>query len=320
MNMDKTVFAIVGTGMMASGLGTLTAGHGYKTYILARKMERAEACEKVIYDNFMQMVAHGLMEQEQLEQCMGYLVFTTDYSEMADAQMAFECVSEAKDMKYSVYQLLEEYCPDLKAIGSVSSSIVPNELIKGAGKYANRILVTHPFNPPYLVPFFEMCAADKTDPSVVIYVKDILLALDRKPVVLKKPTPGFIGNRLQFALWRECLALVEEGVCMPEDVDACLAYSFCPRYTSIGIFQHFDQGGLELNAVVCRNTWPVLSSRTEIPEFMKDLMEKGYMGAKSPSKRGFYDWNGVDMKAYAEKVSEPYWKFCNWDFLRKESE
>ena len=99
MNMDKTVFAIVGTGMMASGLGTLTAGHGYKTYILARKMERAEACEKVIYDNFMQMVAHGLMEQEQLEQCMGYLVFTTDYSEMADAQMAFECVSEAKDMK-----------------------------------------------------------------------------------------------------------------------------------------------------------------------------------------------------------------------------
>lgn len=211
--------------------------------------------------------------------------------------MAFECVSEAKDMKYSVYQLLEEYCPDLKAIGSVSSSIVPNELIKGAGKYANRILVTHPFNPPYLVPFFEMCAADKTDPSVVIYVKDILLALDRKPVVLKKPTPGFIGNRLQFALWRECLALVEEGVCMPEDVDACLAYSFCPRYTSIGIFQHFDQGGLELNAAVCRNTWPVLSSRTEIPEFMKDLMEKGYMGAKSPSKRGFYDWNGVDMKA-----------------------
>lgn len=105
-----------------------------------------------------------------------------------------------------------------------------------------------------------------------------------------------------------------------EDVDACLAYSFCPRYTSIGIFQHFDQGGLELNAAVCRNTWPVLSSRTEIPEFMKDLMEKGYMGAKSPSKRGFYDWNGVDMKAYAEKVSEPYWKFCNWDFLRKESE
>ena len=85
-------------------------------------------------------------------------------------------------------------------------------------------------------------------------------------------------------------------------------------------FQHFDQGGLELNAAVCRNTWPVLSSRTEIPEFMKDLMEKGYMGVKSPSKRGFYDWNGVDMKAYAEKVSEPYWKFCNWDFLRQESE
>lgn len=311
------VISVIGTGMMASGIATLSAGHGYKTYILARKKERADACRQVIYDNYIQMVHHGVMTEEQVKICMDYLIFTMDYADMSDAEMVFECVAEVLETKYSVYRLIEENCPKVKAIGSVSSSIVPNQLIQGASKYADRIIVTHPFNPPHLVPFFELCGSDMTKPDVFDYVKKILESLDRKPVILKKPTPGFIGNRLQFALWRESLALVEEGICEPEDVDTCLAYSFCPRYTSIGIFQHFDQGGLELNAAVCRNTWPVLSSKTDIPDFMKQLMEQGDLGAKSPSKKGFYDWNRVDMKMYSEKVSEPYWKFCNWNFPKE---
>ena len=132
--------------------------------------------------------------------------------------------------------------------------------------------------------------------------------LDRKPVLLNKPTPGFIGNRLQFALWREALALVEEGICGPREVDRVLEYSFCPRYTSIGIFEHFDNGGLDLNAKTCKNVWPILSNATDIPDFMKKLMEEGKMGARSETKTGFYDWEGVDMEAYAKRVSEPYWR------------
>ena len=137
---------------------------------------------------------------------------------------------------------------------------------------------------------------------------DFLKRLDRKPVLLRKPTPGFIGNRLQFALWREALALVDEGICEPRDVDTVLEYSFCPRYTSIGIFEHFDNGGLELNARTCKNVWPILSNATDIPAFMSDLMKEGKTGAKSDSKTGFYDWNGVDMEAYAKRVSDPYWR------------
>ena len=317
MKKDARTIAIIGTGMMATGLVVLTAGHGFRTVVLVRSEASEERCRGVVDGYFAQMVDQKILTKEQVEICKSYIFYTQDYAELAGAELAFECVVEKLEAKQQVYKALEDNCPALKAICSVSSSIVPDELAKAAEKYADRILVTHPFNPPHLVPYFEICAASKTAQGVPDYVKSVLLELDRKPAVLKKPTPGFIGNRLQFALWRECLALVEEGICDPEDVDTALAYSFCPRYTSIGIFQHFDHGGLELNATTCKATWPIISDRKDIPAFMQKLMNEGKMGAKSPLKQGFYDWNGVDMQAYSAKVSEPYWRFCNWDFPKE---
>ena len=317
MQENARTIGIIGTGMMATSIAVLTSGHGFKTVVLVRSDASKKRCQDVIDNYYQQMVDQNIITKNQVDICKGYISYTSDYSEMADAEAIFECVLEKLDIKQEVYKSIEDNCPNVKAICSVSSSIVPNKLAAVADKYAGKIVVTHPFNPPHLVPYFEICTAKQTEEYVLPYVKELLIQLDRKPVVLKKPTPGFIGNRLQFALWRECLALVEEGICEPEDVDAALAYSFCPRYTSIGIFQHFDTGGLELNATTCKATWPIISDKKDIPDFMKKLIEEGKMGTKSPSKQGFYDWNGVDMEAYLAKVSEPYWKFCNWEFPKE---
>lgn len=314
MKENVRTIGIVGTGMMATGIAVLTSGHGFATVVLARSEASIERCKDTIDKYYQQMVDQNIITPEQVDICKKYISYTKDYADMAEAEAVFECVLEKLDIKQEVYSLIENNCPKVKAICSVSSSIIPNKLADIADKYSGRIVVTHPFNPPHLVPYFEICTADKTEEYVLPYVKNLLIELDRKPAVLKKPTPGFIGNRLQFALWRECLALVEEGICDPEDVDTALAYSFCPRYTSIGIFQHFDNGGLELNATTCKATWPIISDKKDIPDFMKKLMDEGKMGAKSPSKQGFYDWNDVDMDAYSAKVSEPYWRFCNWKF------
>ena len=314
MKRDTRTIGIVGTGMIAGSLAVLTAGHGFETAVLARNENSAARCADAIDGYFDQMAAHGCMTQAQKARCGQRIRFVYDYADLAQAEAVFECVVEDAAVKYAVYRALEAHCPRLRAICSVSSSIVPAVLAEGADKYADRIVVTHPFNPPHLVPYFEVCASERTAEGVTEYVMGLLRALDRKPVLLKKPTPGFIGNRLQFALWREALALVADGVCEPRDVDDCLAYSFCPRYTSIGIFEHFDNGGMALNAATCRNIWPVLSNATEIPAMMRQMIEDGRLGARSESKRGFYDWNGVDMKAYAERVSAPYWPILDWDF------
>jgi len=314
MKQDARTIGIIGTGMIASSMAVLAGGHGFKAVLLARSQESVTRCSGVVENYFKQFVDKKLITEKQAEICKGYISYSFDYEGLKDAEIVFESVAEKADVKYDVYRQIEENCPLVKAICSVSSSIVPDVLAAGATKYADRIVVTHPFNPPHLVPYFELCGSSKTADGVMDYVKSVLTELDRKPVELKKPTPGFIGNRLQFALWREALALVEEGICDPRDVDTCLEYSFCPRYTSIGIFEHFDNGGLELNASTCRNTWPILSAKTDIPDFMKKLMDEGKMGARSELKQGFYDWKDVDMKAYSERVSKPYWEMVNWKF------
>ena len=311
---NKIQIGILGTGMIASSMAVLTSGHGFKTVVLARSQKSIDRCRDVVDDFYTQIVEKQIIDEKRAAFCKSFIQYTFDYEDLKETEIVFESVLETTDAKYEVYRKIEACCPQVRAICSVSSSIVPNVLAEGADKYADRVVVTHPFNPPHLVPYFECCGADCTADGVMDYVCNLLRALDRKPVVLKKPTPGFIGNRLQFALWREALALVEEGICDPEDVDTCLEYSFCPRYTSIGIFEHFDNGGLTLNAATCRNIWPILSNRTEIPDFMQQLMDENKLGARSESKQGFYDWSNTDMQAFSERVSAPYWKMLDWDF------
>ena len=311
---QKSTIGIVGTGMIASSMAVLCAGHGFRTVVFARSESSAERCRDAVNGFYAQLEENGLLSGKQSDICKSYISYAFQYEELKDAGLVFESVLETTEAKYEVYGKIEECCPSVRAICSVSSSIVPDVLAAGAAKYADRIIVTHPFNPPHLVPYFEVCASKGTADGVVDYACDVLKALDRKPVVLHKPTPGFIGNRLQFALWREALSLVEEGICEPEDIDTCLSYSFCPRYTSIGIFEHFDNGGLNLNAAACHNIWPILSNRTDIPDFMKKLMEDGKLGARSEAKQGFYDWRNVDMQAYAKRVSAPYLNLLSWKF------
>ncbi len=306
---------IIGAGMIGDSLAVLCTGHGYRTTCLVRRAEMTSHYKRT-YDNyFHQLIDHGLMPEEQLAICEKYLAYSTDYSDLADCEVVFECVTEVIDRKHEVYARIEEACPVVRAICSVSSSFVPDVLAEKAAKYKDRIIVTHPFNPAHMVPFFEICGGSDTGDGVLQFAKEVLVSLDRKPVILKKAAPGFIGNRLQFALWREALNLVESGIADPRDVDACLNYSFCPRYTSIGIFEHFDNGDLTLNMHTCNAVFPSLSTMAEAPPAITERVARGDLGAKTGV--GFYDWRGVDMDAYRERVNEPYWRFIEWDMPKE---
>lgn len=314
MNHGRRI-AVIGTGMIASSLAVLCTGHGNCTTVLSRSRASTEKCLGYYEKSFAQMIRQGLLTRDQAEVCRTYLEFTEDFQELSQAEIAFECIVEDAARKHEVYRQLEKYCTGLKAICSASSSIVPNLLAEGMERFGDRILVAHPFHPAHMVPYVELCASDRTTREALDYACLVLSELDRKPVVLKKSTPGFIGNRLQFALLREAVSLVEGGIADPEDIDACLAYSFCPRYTSIGIFEHFDNGGLELCSTVCRNLFPVLSDEKEIPQLLGELVAKGELGVKTG--KGFYSWEDVDMDRYEERVNAPYWKFCSWDYPKK---
>ncbi|MBN1904874.1 MAG: hypothetical protein JW927_07235 [Deltaproteobacteria bacterium] len=308
---------IIGLGMIGDSMAVLTTGHGYRTTCVARRAEMIPEYKKSYDMYFQQMVDNRVIKPGQREICEKYLKYTIDCNELHDCDLIFECVNENLELKQDIYSRLEEICPNVRVICSASSSFVPDLLTGKATILKDRIIVAHPFNPAHMVPFFELCGGSATGEGVLQFAREVLISLDRRPVILKKPAPGFIGNRLQFALWREALNLVESGICDPKDVDTCLNYSFCPRYTSIGMYEHFDNGGLKLNVVTCDTVFPTLSNMDRAPASITERIARGDTGARADSRKGFYDWSEVDMEEYLKRVNAPYWRFMNWDFPKE---
>ena len=311
--MEKRV-AIVGSGMIASSLAVLASGNGFIADVCVRSEESAKRFWKTYEAHWNLLEKNGVASPEQIDICRTYVNVTQNYADLGQDTIFFEAVLEDPKIKQEVYRSIAAACPNVHMIGSCTSALTPEMLTEGltTGENADRILVAHPFNPVHMVPYVELCGCEKTREGLLDEMADLLRQMQRKPVILKKSTPGFIGNRLQFALLRECMALVEEGVCTYRDIDTALNYSFCPRYTSIGIFEHFDAAGLELDARNCELLFPLLSDSKEVPEVMKEKIREKKRGQRD--LEGFYDWHGVDMDAYAQRVNEPYWRFCTYSF------
>lgn len=302
---------VVGTGMIGTSLAVLLTGHGYRTTLLAVNDQLA-AESRAKFDAFYQdMVDNQVITPEQAEICARYVRYSTDYADLADADCAFEAVVENLEVKHQVYQALEASCPNLKLIMSVTSAIPAEQLPEGLHKYGDRVIVTHPFNPPHLVPYFEVVKSQATADGITDLAKAFLESLDRKVVVLKKSVPGFLGTRLQFAMIREAFNIVQSGIADPKDVDLAAMYSFMPRFTAIGIFEHLDNGGLQLAATVSGSLFPHLSREEKVPAVLQEKLDKGDLGVKTG--RGFHDWHGVDLKDLNDRIAAPWWRLFHWD-------
>lgn len=303
--------AIIGTGMVGTSMAVLFTGHGYDTTIYALNDDLQKQSDE-IYDNyFKQLDEHGLVTPAQAAVCKKHLTFTQDYNDISNADFVIECAFEDISVKHSIYKELDQYLEDPKAIISATSALSVEDLVVGSEKFSDRIIVAHPFFPPHLVPFFEVVKSKVTKDGVTEAAVELLESADREVVVLKKNAPGFIANRLQHALFREAIYIVEQGIADARDVDKAAKYSFMPRYTSIGIFEHLDNSGVDLNYNIENYLFKELSSADSAPKMICDLMEKGEYGVKSG--KGVYDWSDVDMDDFRERVSAPYWSYFNWD-------
>lgn len=314
MAFDKeTQIGVVGTGMIGMAMAVLFTGHGYDTYVFSMGPDFTETGLKN-YDNMYQVLKEqGLVTEDQVRQIKAKLHITESYEDMKDVEYVTESVLERLDVKTDVYQNLEKYCPKIKAIASTSSAISPDDLISGADKYADRIVVAHPFNPPHLVPFVEMVKSAKTDDAAVEYAYNLLESCGRKVCVMKKTAPGFICNRLQHALLREAFYMVEQGMCDAREIDKALMYSFMPRYTSIGLFEHQDAAGLDLVSNIESYLFPDLCDSHEQPPFVARAVAEGNLGQKTG--KGMYEWDAESKADFAKRAAAPYWKYYTNGFM-----
>lgn len=304
---------VIGGGMIGASMACLFAGNRVPVTLVEQEpfLPKAKAnCASVFSD----LIAHDLMIEEQRRITETYIEITADYNRLADVEFIFECVFERTDVKHAVYRQLEPICHNLKAIASSTSAISADELANGFTdpEMAKLLVVAHPWNPPHLAPCVEIVKSQIVAESAVEFVDTFLTDLGKKVVVMLKNIPGFIGNRLQYAMLREAIHMVEEGAATPEMIDETLKYSFAPRYTSIGIFEHFDNCGQDLTRDICEYLFPDLCDAKVPQKSLADNCAKGHLGVKSG--KGMLDWEGVDIEAFRSRAAQPYYRFCDWNF------
>lgn len=308
--MEKKV-AIIGKGMIGISLAVLFTGNGIPTVVLAKNSTVGLEKYRTYYKD---LIAQGLVTEKQAAACEKRLSFTESYADLSDINVVIECVTEKLEVKYEVYRQIEANCPHLKAIASTTSAISPADLAKGM-KQPEKIMVAHPYNPPHLVPCVELVKNGFTAQEALDAVTELLEYCGREVCKMNKPAPGFIANRLQHALYREAVYMVEQGICGPEDIDKCIRSSWGPRYTSIGLFDHFDYAGLDLIANIETYLYPDLCDIKTVHPSLQERLDRGDLGYKTGV--GYYDWRERDMDAFREKTCAPYLQFFNWKLPEK---
>lgn len=301
--------AIIGTGMIGASMAVLFTGNGYKTTMYAiNDVETAKG--KASYDTYYKdLIEKKLVTPGQAEKCAELLNFTQKYEDLADADFIFECVVERLNVKHAVYKEIEKHCKNFKAIASSTSAISVDDLAEGLVQ-KDKLSVAHPWNPPHLVPCVEVVKGKQTSDESIKFTKEVLESVGRQVSLMMKDAPGFIGNRLQHALYREAVYMVEQGIATPEDIDKTLKYSFIPRYTSIGLFEHFDYAGLDMIVSIDDYLFPTLSNADKTPDYIRNLHDAGNLGFKTG--KGVYDWSKKNIEEFRHCASEPYIKFFNW--------
>jgi 3-hydroxybutyryl-CoA dehydrogenase len=152
-----------------------------------------------------------------------------------------------------------------------------------------RVITTHFWNPPHLMPLVEIVKGEHTDPALATALHTLLARCGKVPVIVKKDTPGQLGNRLQMALVREAINIVEQGIADVEDVDLAAKAGFGLRLPVYGIFEHQDAVGLDMGLGIVDYVSSDLYNQPRAPQLMRDKVAQGHIGAKAG--RGFYDWS-----------------------------
>lgn len=305
---------IIGTGMIGSSFAVLFTGNGYRTTMYAINDQEAVAGMERYHTYYKDLIAKKLVTPKQAKSCANLVGVTQKFEDLWDVDFIFECVVERLEVKHSVYAEIEKHCKQFKVIASSTSAISVEDLAKGL-THKEKLAVAHPWNPPHLVPCVEMVKSQFTSDEAVKVLIDTLESVGREVVVLRKDAPGFIGNRLQHALYREAVYMVEQGITTPQDIDRTLRTSFIPRYTSIGLFEHFDYAGLDMVLSIEDYLFPSLCNADKAQNLISRMCKAGNLGFKTG--KGVLDWSGVDIEEFRRRASEPYLRFFNWSLPKE---
>jgi 3-hydroxybutyryl-CoA dehydrogenase len=292
MTVAKSRIAVVGAGLMGHGIAQVfaLAGHNVTIYdSLATSLDSAKA--------------RILANLKDLGDDTSAVDRVTPQGDLAMAVRGADYVVEAAPedlpLKQKLFGEIERHVrPD--TILASNTSVIPITSIMQGLKDRARALGTHWWNPPFLVPLVEVIGTQWTSPQAIEWTMALHAAAGKKPAHVKKDVPGFIGNRLQHALWREAVSLVERGICDAETVDTVIKACFGRRLAVLGPLENADMVGTDLTLAIHKTVLPDIDSRPGPSPYLEALVANGKLGFKSGE--GFRKWSPEEQAALRAKV------------------
>ncbi len=293
--------AVIGNGIIGHGVAQVFAAAGLQVRLLGRRPASLEAAIAKIRESLGEFGRRGLSKPGEAEAALARIRPSTVLDDAAGAELVVEAVTEDLPLKHAIFGDLDRLCPPPAVLASSSGQ--PASRLVARVRHRGRVVAAHFWNPPQLIPLVEVCAGPETEPDVVPWVCDALRRAGKQPVVLDREIDGFIGNRLQFALLREALALWAAGVATAEAIDLAVKTSFGRRLSVTGPLESADVGGLDTMHAFSAFLFPSLDTASEPPAAMGDLVRRGYRGL--PSGQGIYNWSRRDGQGLvAERIEE----------------
>ncbi len=291
---------VIGSGLMGHGIAQIFACAGHKAMVIDPSMESLETVPDRIWANLETMQKNGVTFADHIATIVERVDLSTEMKAVADCDYVIEAVYENMELKQRIFAELDEICPPETILCS-NTSVMSITEIASQSKNRNRIVGTHFWNPPYLMPLVEVIKAEDSDQSAVDATFELLKSVGKRPVKVNKDVPGFVANRLQHALWREAFAIIDEGIADAATVDECVRYGPGLRWPILGPVENADMVGLDLTKAIHDYILPHINAAPTPSSTLLDLVEDGNLGFKSG--KGFLgDWSQEEMDASRSRL------------------
>jgi 3-hydroxybutyryl-CoA dehydrogenase len=289
---EKARIGVIGAGLMGHGLAQVFATHGHEVCVYDPNEASLATLRERIQTNL-----------RDLEQSQSAVERVSPCRTLLDAVRRSDFIVEAAvedlSLKQQLFAEIEQGAP-AHAILASNTSVIPITAIMQGLRDRSRALGTHWWNPPYLVPLVEVIGTQWTSAEAIERTMELHKSVGKTAVHVQKDVPGFVGNRLQHALWREAISLVENGICDAETVDTVVKASFGRRLAVLGPLENADLVGTDLTLAIHRTVLPHIDRTPGPSAYLEQLVAAGKLGMKAGE--GFRKWTPEQQAALRARV------------------